>query len=130
MNENSQSRFLWELLEMEAPQKFYMDGKDHPAFLLFPKFHWASSKSMHTLYMNGVGVINTFTSERKALARLVGIVEEANFPVRVYRLSKTGRSKGKRILFAENKVQRIDKEKIRSPTRVFNIEEWNPRAEN
>ena len=117
---------FWELLEMEAPLKFYINGKDTPAFLLFPKYHWASSKSYHHLYMNTVGLIGKFTAEKKALARLKEIVENANFPVRVYKSSKYGRNRGKRILFAENKVQRI--ELTENPCKVFNIDEWEREA--
>jgi len=129
MNENWQAKFLWELLEEEAPQKFYVDGKENPAFLLLPRGHWASSKSMHTLYLNSISVIDTFTSEKKALERLTQIVENANFAVRVYRVVKYGRNRGKRILFAENTVERMDKTKLIGPARVFNIDEWQKEGE-
>ena len=124
MNENWQANLLWELLESEAPEKFYVNGKEMPAFLLFHKYHWASQNKKYTLYLNRVGVIAEFTSQKKALERLKLIVENANFPVRVHRLSRTGRYKDKRILFAENTVERIDRETLRGPCKVFNIDEW------
>lgn len=118
------NQVLWELLEMEAPQKFYVNRKESPAFLLFPKWHFASTKTQHSLYMNRVGLIGRFTSEKKALERLKQIVESANFPLRLYKVTKFGRKRGKRILFAENSVQRVDMTDVRGPMKVFNIEEW------
>jgi len=121
---------LWDLMELEAPEKFYVGDAEKPAFLFFPKYHTFALKSKHCLYMNRVGLINTFTSERKAFERLRKIVENANFPVKVYRVSKTGRLRGKRILFAENRIQRINLEKIQLEegetryVKVFNIPEW------
>jgi len=117
------NQFVWELLEMEAPLKFYVDGKDKPAFLLFPKWHWASTKTQHSLYMNGVGLITKVSSEKKALMRLKEIVENANFALRLYKVSKFGSKRGKRILFAENTVERIDKNTLQNPCKTFNIEE-------
>ena len=119
-----QGKFLWELLEQEAPEKFYVGGSEHPAFLYFPRQSWASQNGKHTLYMNGVGVIDSFTSRKKALARLKVIVENAYFRVRVYQVSRTGRDKGKRMLFAENTVERVDKSTLKGPMKVFEIDEW------
>lgn len=124
MTERWEATFLWKLLEMEAPEKFYIDGKEHPAFLYFPRYHWASREKKHTLYLNGVGVINTFGSKKKALERLKQIVESAYFAVRVYQVSRTGRNKGERILFAENTIDRVDKTRLNAPMKVFEIEEW------
>ena len=118
------NKILWELLEMEAPLKFYVDGKEKPAFLLFPKWHWASTKTHHSLYMNGVGLVGKFSSERKALEHLKGIVENANFVLRLYKVNKFGRKRGKRIFFAENPIERIDKTTLKNPCKVFNIESW------
>ena len=113
---------LWELMEMEAPEKFCVNGKEHAAFLLFPKCHWAASKGYHHLYMNTVGLIGKYTARAKALERLREIVETANFALKVYRVSKYGRNRGKRIFFAENHVQRVEPSEF--PTKVFNIKEW------
>ena len=124
MSESWKGKFLWELLEMEAPEKFYVGGSEHPAFLYFPRQSWASRDGKHTLYMNGVGLIATFTSRKKALERLKAIVESAYFPVRLHRVSRIGRNKGKRIMFAENMVERVDKATLKGPMKVFEIEEW------
>ena len=116
------SVFLWELLEIEAPEKYCVDGKESPAFLLFPKGSIGSMDHKVSLYMNSVGLIANFTSKKKAKARLKQIVENANLPMRVYQISKYGTRRRKRILFAENKVQRV--ELGENPCRAFNIEEW------
>lgn len=120
------NKFVWELLEMEAPERFHINGKEKPAFLLFPKWHFASTKNHYSLYMNTVGLIARFTSKKKALERLRRIVETANFPVRVYKVSKYSQKQGKRVLFAENTIQRM--EFTENPTKVFNIDEWQKEA--
>jgi hypothetical protein len=122
---STKADILWDLLELEAPEKFFVDGKESPAFLLFPKWHFASTKSYCSLYLSRVGLIGRYSSMKKALARLREIVENANFAVKVYQVSKHGRRRGKRRLFAENTVERIDRSQIKAPTRTFNIEEWS-----
>jgi len=92
-------------MEIEATEKFYVNGKDSPAFLYFPRGHYLSIDHKHTLYMSRVGLIATFGTRKKTLERLKEIIESANFPTRVYQVSKYGKKRGKRILFAENKVQ-------------------------
>jgi len=100
----SQAEILWELLEVEAPIKFYINDAKKPAFLLFPKYHWASSKSKVTLYMNLLGKIREFTSEKKALAFLKEKIENHSIKsIKVYIVYKYGRRAGKKILFAESK---------------------------
>jgi len=121
---------LWELMEMEAPEKFYVNGKEHPAFLFFPRYHYLSAKkTKHSLYMNGVGLVSSFSSKKQTFARLREIVENANFPLRLYQVSKYGSKRGKRILFAENHTQRVDMTDAKGPMKVFNIEEWQKEAQ-
>jgi hypothetical protein len=113
---------LWELMEMEAPEKFFINGAEQPGFLLFPKYSYLTLNNKVSLYMNGVGLIANFKTEKQAKERLKQIVETANFPTRVYQVSKTGSRRGKRILFAENTIQRV--EPTENPCKVFNISEW------
>lgn len=120
----SRSEILWELLEMEALEKFFVGNAKSPAFLLFPKYHWASTKSAHSLYLSNVGLIARFSSQKKALDRIKELVEKANYPLKLYQVSKFGRKRGKQILFAENKSSRIDLTKAKGPVRAFNIDEW------
>jgi len=104
----TQHQLLWELLEMEAPVKFYIDNAEKPAFLLFPKYHWAASKSRVFLYMNGVTKIGEFRSEKKALEFLKDKIENhATRHIKVYMVQKYGRKRGKRIFFAESKVKEL-----------------------
>lgn len=114
---------LWEIMEMEAPEKFYADGRDRAAFLLFPKSHWLSVEKGYSLYLNTVGLIKSFSTRKKALERLKEIIESANFPVRVYKVDKYGIKAGERIFFAENNVQKIPLKPKRC-MKVFNIDEW------
>ena len=122
------SEALWELMELTAPDKFFVGGKEHPAFLYFPRGHYLAMNGKHSLYMNGVSLISTFSSRKKAFVRLQEIVETANFPLRLYRVSKHGSKRGKRILFAENHTQRVDMTDAKGPCKVFNIKEWQKEA--
>ena len=92
------SEILWELMEMEAPEKFYVDEKEHPAFLIFPKYHYLClDTKKHNLYLNGVGLIASFETRKALFERLKQIVENANFPIKVYQVSKFGKKRGKKI---------------------------------
>jgi rRNA processing protein Krr1/Pno1 len=110
-------------MESEAPEKFFVNNAEHPAFLLFPKYSFLATNNKVSLYMNGVSLIANFKTEKLAKERLKQIIENANFPTRVYQVSKTGQKRGKRILFAENKIVRV--QLTENPCRVFNIEEWS-----
>jgi len=100
----SRNDLLWDILELEAPIKFYIDACEEPAFLLFPKYHWAASKSHVALYMNSVAKIGDFRSEKKALEFLKDKIENhTTKPIKVYIVYKHGRKAGKRIFFAESK---------------------------
>ena len=111
-------------MELEASEKFFVDGKEHPAFLYFGRGHYLSINGKHSLYLNGVGLINTFRSRKATFERLKQIIENANIAIRVYRVSKYGGKKGKRILFAENKIERVDMTDAKGYMKVFNIDEW------
>jgi len=119
------SDLLWELLASEASARFYVEKDDilakGPAFLYYPRHDPWAWKSRCTIYVNGIGVLDTYTSEKKALQRLKEIIENANFPLKVYKVSTR-----KPVLFAENKVQRIDPSQILEDcsVKVFNIPEW------
>lgn len=115
---------LWELLEMEAPEKFFIGDAEHPAFLVFPKYHWASTKTAHSLYLNTVGLIATFSTRKKAFDRIKELVENANYPLRLYRVSKFGGKRGKHIFFAKNAVGKINLTEAKGPVRAFDIKEW------
>ena len=118
------NQFIWELVESEAPEKFFVNDAKSPAFLLFPKYHYLAQQNKVTLYLSSIGVINTFKTEKLALERLKQIVETANYPCKVFQVSKTGKQKGKKVLFAENKVQRWATPEADKPARTFNIVEW------
>jgi hypothetical protein len=113
---------LYDIMEDECRDKFYIKEKDKPSFLLFyPHSIFAQGKHYHqetkhwTLYLNRVGLIGIFKTKNDALLRLKQIIENANFPVTV--LNKDGK------VFAENRVQR--KELTGNFCRVFEIDEWN-----
>jgi len=114
------NELLWDILESEAPYKFFVDERKDPAFLLIPKWHYLSLGGWE-LYLNHVGRICRLRSRQQALDRLREIIENANVPVKVYSVSGK-----RRTLFAENEITRISLEKATEPItfRVFNIDEW------
>lgn len=98
------SSILWDLMESEAPDKFFVGDAERPGFLLFPRYHCFAHENKWTLYMNSVGLIDTFSTMDKALERLREIIATAKTSVKVFKASKTGRDRNKRILFAEKLV--------------------------
>lgn len=117
---------MWELMEMEAPDKFYVDSATSPAFLLFPKGHLLSLlKNGYNLYLNNVGLISAWKTRKRALERLRAIVENANFPVNVYHVKKTHSKREQRVLFAKNTVTRVDRSTLTALVKTFEIDEWS-----
>ena len=101
----NQSDLLWEILETEAPIKFYIGNCERPAFLLFPKHHWAASKSKVALYMNSVAKIGDFRSIKEALEFLKEKIEKhTTGHIKLYMVREYGRDAGRRVLFAESKL--------------------------
>lgn len=84
------SSILWDLMESEAPDKFFVGDAERPGFLLFPRYHFLAHENKWTLYMNSVGLIDTFSTMDKALERLRQIIATAKASVKVFRTSKTG----------------------------------------
>ena len=118
------SNALWDILEGEADELFYIEGKDWPAFILMSRNHPFNPFKGHVLYMSHVGLIAIFRTKEEALQHLRKIIENANVPVRVWRVLKRWKERGKRVFFAENTIERIDSSKAIGPIKVFNIKEW------
>jgi len=112
-----QQNFVWEVAEkFLAFEKYYIeiDGRigEGAAFLIikYPRGYG--------LFLNKVGLIRFFKSLRQARKRIKELVENANFPLAVWRDPVRDRKP-----FAENKVWRI-KPKPGVYFKAFNIEEW------
>lgn len=93
------NNILWDLIESEARERFFVDDAKEPAFLI----SWGifSPNGKCTLYLNTVGAINSFPTLSKARERIKELVESARTPIKVYKETKRGH-----LLFAESKESR------------------------
>jgi hypothetical protein len=107
MRNSAMSSLLWDLMETEAPDKFFVGDAERPGFLLFPRYHFLAHENRWTLYLNSVGLIDTFSTMEEALERLRQIVATARASVKVFTVSKTGRNRSKPIVFAEKLVTNV-----------------------
>jgi len=89
------SEIVWDLLESNASERYFVDGAEEPAFLI-GRGPWAIN-GCWTLYMNHVAALGSFTSLGKARERLLEMIRGAKKTVKVFR--ETRRS---RRLFAES----------------------------
>jgi len=119
--------FLWNCLIDLAVEKFYIqkeDGTlhDKPCFIVIDDYPNVKT-NRYSLWLFKVGLIGQYPSKRKVLQKVKEIVENANFPVKVFR------GKHSRKPFAENKICRVDISRIKEGAyvKVFNIPEWEKR---
>jgi len=95
-----EQNLIWELLESEACERYFIDDAEKPAFLLLSK-HNPLSHGGFELYMNYVARLGRFSSMKKAEDKLREVISKARRPLKVFKVSKWGRKKGKRQFFAE-----------------------------
>jgi hypothetical protein len=89
------TEIVWDLLESNASEKYFVDGAEEPAFLI-GRGPWAINGDW-TLYMNHVTAIGSFTSLGKARERLLEMIRGAKKTVKVFRETRRGKR-----LFAES----------------------------
>lgn len=107
---------FYELLkETFMEDEFFIDNKKDSAFIISCT---QIKPDKWQIVGNGLGVIATYPSHKKALAALTKVVENANYPVKVYRTTRHRKTK---VLFAESKVTRIESEGL-NPLRAFNFQ--------
>lgn len=95
--------------------EFFIDDKKESAFIISCT---QIKPDKWQLVGHSLGVIATYPSHKKALTALIKVVENANIPVKIYRTTKHRKTK---VLFAENKVTRIEPDGI-NPLRAFNLQ--------
>lgn len=117
---------IWGLMESEACHKFLINANEEKvAFLILHKYSPINPTKGYALFLNHVGLIKAFKREKDALERVKQIVENAYFPLRIYKVSKHGRNRRRPVLFAENTVERVNMEGAIGPHKVFEIDEWS-----
>lgn len=118
------ANFMWEMVESLASSKYYINDSEKPALLVLPKLN---SKG-YDLYLNLIGKIASFKSERNATNRVKKLVETANYPLKLYRV-RYGR-KDKKPFAVNEEYSELYKNAVEgNPIKVFNIEEWEPKPE-
>ena len=91
---------VWDILETEACEQYFIDSAKKPAFLLLSKFN-PLAHGKFELYMNHVAKIGDFTSKKKAEDKLKEAIAKAKKPIKVYKVSRWAFKKSKRKFFAE-----------------------------
>ena len=90
---------IWEILESEACEQYYIDDAKKPAFLLLSKYNPLSHGGFE-LYMNNVTILGRFKSQKKAEERLIDMLQTTRKSIKVWKVSKW-KSRKKRTLFKE-----------------------------
>lgn len=88
------NNILWDLLESEAREKYFIGSSEKPAFLISQGV-WAT-QDHYSLYMNNVCCVGSLTSREKAREKIRQIVATARVPIRLFRETRRGK-----VLFAE-----------------------------
>jgi len=96
----AEQKIIWDILESEAWEKYYIDDAERPAFLMLHKYSPLSGGGFE-LYINSLARVGAFRFEKEARERLLKIMSKANKSVKYYRQSKTGRNRDKKVFFAE-----------------------------
>lgn len=116
MVDESMFNALCDILPMISDEQYFIetDGEmaEKPGIFIVKNSKW------YIIIMNHVGEICRFNTKKKAISRVKRLFEEANYPLKAYRLSGK-----KKILFAVNEVRRVVP-KEGCPLKAFNVEEW------
>ena len=81
--------YLWEILETEACERYFINEAEKPAFLLLHK-HNPLTHGSFELYMNHVSRIAKVKTRQKAIQRLDDMLRTARTPMTVYVQKKKG----------------------------------------
>jgi len=91
---------LWDILESEACERYYINDAEKPAFLLLSKWNPLSHGAFE-VYMNHIGSIGKFAKKKDAILRLTEGMRTAKKPMTFYKVDKFGRKQGRKQLFAK-----------------------------
>jgi hypothetical protein len=91
---------LWDILESEACEQYYIDNAEKPAFLLLSKWNPLSHGAFE-LYMNSIGSLGKFKTKTQAIEHLKEVMRTAKKPLSFFKVDKFGRKSGKKRLFAK-----------------------------
>jgi len=91
---------LWDILETEAFERYFINDAEKPAFLILHKCNPLAYGSFE-LFMNHVARLGRFKTHKEAIKRLDEAISTANIPIRVYKQKKGSFLRyGKKQLYA------------------------------
>ena len=90
---------LWDILETEASERYFIDDAEKPAFLILNR-HNPLSHGYFELYMNHVSRVARCKNHKEIIAKLDKILSTARKPIRVYLQKRKGLSYGDKKLYA------------------------------
>jgi len=91
---------LWDILESEACERYFIGDAEKPAFLILDKWNPLANNAFE-LYMNCVSRLGKFRTRKQAIERLDAVLSTANHKICVFKQKKIGiASFGKKILYA------------------------------
>jgi len=96
----AKTEMLYDILESEAVEKYYIDDASKPAVLLLQGI--LTNGTWH-VYMNMVTRIIRTRKEKEARSKIEEIFNKTTKQIKVYKVSTVGRKQGKRILHGEYK---------------------------
>ena len=91
---------VWDLIESEADELYYIDESEGPAFILLHRYNPLTRDSFH-LYMNHVTRIISTRSEKEVRENLVKALNSTTKRIKVFKMVRRGRKKNKKIFFGE-----------------------------
>jgi len=83
---------LWDILESEACEKFFINDAEKPAFFILSKYNPLSHGNFE-LYMSNVAKLGDFKTQKEAREKLKTVIATAKHPIRVYTFTKRRRPK-------------------------------------
>lgn len=90
---------LWDILETEAFERYFINDAEKPAFLILHKFNPLTHGSFE-LFMNHVSRLCRVKTHKKAIERLDYMLSTANIPIRVFIQKEKGLRYGEKQLYA------------------------------
>lgn len=92
--------WLWDILESEAFERYFIGDAEKPAFLILNKNNPLSNGAFE-LYMNSVSRLGRFKTHKKAVEKLDTVLSSAIKKIHVFKQRKKGIANfGKKILYA------------------------------
>lgn len=89
---NTLQNCLWDILESEACEKYYIDDAELPGFLVLSKWNLLSHGGFE-LYMNRLSRLGRYRTKKELREKLRFVFSTAKKPLSYYKVDKQGRRK-------------------------------------